>query len=503
MSHVMTASPIIVAPLASLGFPAWLRTAHWINVFFIGLLARSGIQILASYPRLFLHDDSTPGTEWLKLTRRREPRDRPWTSLEDETAVSPLLAQPGGNSLGLGRHFHFFSAIFWLMNGAIYVILLFATGEWQRLIPTSWSIFPAAWQTFLTYATFHLPPPSASVPYDPLQQLTYAAVVFLLGPFLIATAAAQSPGVEARFPWYPALFGGRQVARSLHFIGLLLVVAFTIVHTAMVIITGLGKNLSDIVLGSATGDRVLGIALGCGIVAVIVALYALLAWLSLRHKRAAQHLLAAFYRPPVRLLSLRAVSRQRYKPSEISPFFTLNGDPPDSPEYLNLLWEDFSGYELEVTGLVERPMRLSLDELLAMPAQSQITKHNCIQGWTAIGEWTGVPMSTLLDRCAPLASARHVVFWSYSKDTSGEQFYETIPIEVARHDQTILAYEMNGHRLPMLHGAPLRLRCETMLGFKMCKWVCRIELVEDFRKVRGGQGGSREDNRYNEVYAAI
>ena len=293
------------------------------------------------------------------------------------------------------------------------------------------------------------------------------------------------------------------MARSLHFLGLVAGVAFTDVHTAMVIVTGLGMYLSDIVLSSHGGNHSLGIFLGCGVIVAIVALYALLAGLSLRHKRSGQRVLAAFYRPSVRLLALRVNSKQRYKPSDITPCFTLNGDPPDSEEYLSLLWQEFSDYELVVTGLVEHPLLLSMNKLLAMAVQSHITKHNCIQEWTAIGQWAGVPMSAILNRCIPLANARYVVFCSYSKDTSGEQFYETIPIEVAGLEQTILAYEMNGHRLPMPHGANLRVRCETMLGFKMCKWICRIELVEDYRSVRGGQGGSREDNRYNEVYEGI
>ena len=488
---------------ADLGFPAWLRAAHWINVFFIGLLVRSGIQILASYPRLFWKDDCTPGHEWLKFTRRKEPTDRLWTSLEDEQSWSPVIAQPGGNNLGLGRHFHFFSVVFWLLNGVIYVILLFATGEWQRLIPTSWSVFPDALHTFVEYATFHLPPASVFRPYDPLQQLTYAAVVFLLGPFLILTGAAQSPGVEARFPWYPTVFGGRQVARSLHFLGLLAVIAFTILHTALVIITGLGKNFGDIMLGYHGRDEGLAIIITILVVATILALYGLLSWLSLGHKRAAQHALSEFYQPLVRLLTLRTSSRQHYEPAEISPFFTVNGAPPESSEYLKLMWQDFDGYALEVTGLVEQPLRLTLPELMAMPRQSQITRHNCIQGWTAIGEWAGVPLHEILARCRPLPNAEQLVFWSFSQDTSGQQFYETIPLESALDKQTILAYAMNGHLLPRPHGAPLRLRCETMLGFKMCKWVCRIELVEDYRTIRGGQGGSREDNRYYEIYAGI
>ena len=194
-------------------FPAWLRAAHWINVLFLGFLIRAGIQILGAYPRLYWNDNSTPGTEWLKFAKRPIPTDRPWTALEQERDVSAWLGQPGGNNLGLGRHWHFSAAMFWVLNGVVYVVLLFATGEWQRLIPTSWSIFPDAWQSVLTYASLHQPATSPGMPYDPLQQLAYAAVVFLLAPFLILTGAAQSPGIEAQFPRYARLFGGRQGAR--------------------------------------------------------------------------------------------------------------------------------------------------------------------------------------------------------------------------------------------------------------------------------------------------
>src|SRR6478672_8689050 len=124
--------------MLSLGFPVWLRTAHWINVFLIGLLIRAGIQILAALPKLYWKEGSLPGTEWLKFSRRPVPTDRLWISLEEEVEVSPLIGQPGGNSLGLGRHWHFFSAFFWALNGLAYVSLLFVTGEWRRLLPTSW-----------------------------------------------------------------------------------------------------------------------------------------------------------------------------------------------------------------------------------------------------------------------------------------------------------------------------------------------------------------------------
>ncbi len=489
--------------LADLGFPPWLRAAHWINVFFIGYLMRSGIQILSSYPRLYWNDHTTPGTEWIKFTKNDPPKDKLWITLDQEVPVSPLIAQPGGKQLGLGRHWHFFSIIFWLLNGLVYVVLLFATGEWRRLIPTSWSIIPDAWHTFLTYATFHLPPDSAFHPYDPLQQLAYAAVVFLLGPFLILTGAAQSPALEAQFPWYVRLFGGRQFARSLHFLGLLAFIAFTIVHTALVIITGLGRNLGDIVLGQHQHDQGLAIILGILIVACILALYGITSWLSQRFPRAITHALAAIYGPFVRMMTLRSRSRQEYRPEDISPVFPVNGEPPTDPDYLKLLWEDFAGYHLEITGLVKHPLCLSLAEIKALPKQTQITKHDCIQGWSAIGEWGGVSLGQLLERCEPLPEARYLVFWSYSDDTSGRPFYETINLALARHPQTILAYEMNGQPVPMPHGAPLRLRVETQLGFKMVKWIRRIEVVERYDAIREGEGGSREDNKHYEQAAAI
>ena len=214
--------------IASLAFPAWLRITHFINLLFIGLLVRSGIQILGAHPRLYWKTSCNPEKAWLTLTKRKVPKDQLYTSMDDEVEPSSWIAQPGGQNLGLGRHWHFFSVIFWLLNGIIYVILLFATGEWSRLIPTSWSIVPRAWDTFLTYISFHIPPVSNFRPYDPLQQLTYAAVVFLLAPFMLLTGATMSPAIEAHFPWYVKLFGGRQVGRSLHFLSMLAFVAFTI-----------------------------------------------------------------------------------------------------------------------------------------------------------------------------------------------------------------------------------------------------------------------------------
>jgi sulfoxide reductase catalytic subunit YedY len=484
-------------------FPLWLRATHWINVFFLGLLIRAGIQILAAYPRLYWRDHSTPGTEWLKFATRPIPTDRPWTTLEQERDVPTWLGQPGGNNLGLGRHWHFAAALFWIANGVVYVVLLFATGAWHRLVPTSWTVLPDAWQSVLTYLSLHQPPPTAGSPYDALQQLVYAAVVFLLAPFLILTGLAQSPGIAAHVPRFTRLFGGRQGARSLHFLGLVGFVAFTLVHTAMVVVTGFADNLGAIVFGGGPDDGATAVVVGVVLVIGIFALYALSSWASRKWPRATQHGLGTLIRPWLRMLAIRTRSRQHYAASEISPQLLVNGVPPETAEYQALAASGFSHWRLVVDGLVERPLSLAAGDLRAMPQQTQITLHHCIQGWSGVAEWSGVPLHSIVDSCRPLPGARFMVFHSYQLDVSGRPFYEAIDIGLARHPQTILASKMNGEALTIPHGAPVRLRVETELGFKMVKWVRRIEFVADYRHLGDGQGGSREDTMFYEQAAGM
>ncbi|MBV9617482.1 MAG: molybdopterin-dependent oxidoreductase [Ktedonobacteraceae bacterium] len=499
--------------IASLGFPIWLRASHYINLLFIGLLMRSGIQILGAHPRLYWNNGCKPESNWLHLTRQKVPENKLWTSMDEEVPVTPLLALPGGDNLGIGRHWHFFSVIFWILNGLIYIVLLFTTGEWIRLIPTSWSIFPDAWHTFLTYITFHIPPASDFHPYDPLQQLAYAAVVFLLGPFLIATGAAMSPAIEGRFPWYPKLFGSRQTARSLHFLGLVAFVLFTIMHTALVLIVHFQDNIRSIVLGDPHGNFTLAIIIAVIALLVVIAIYIWASWYSLRHKRRIQHALGAVIDPTRDFLLQRVKPRQDYQPSEITSYFWVNGRPPESEEFQRLAENNFADWRLEISGLVVNPLSLSLEDLRKQPKQSQITMHNCIQGWTGIAEWGGVPLAELLKFSGTLPQAKYVVFTSYQsgrqsypkgpKETLDRPFYEVLSMEIAQHPQTILAYEMNGKPLPLEHGAPLRLRAETELGFKMVKYLRSIELVEDYHTIWEGQGGFREDVQFYSMGAEI
>src|SRR5436309_6042282 len=279
--------------IASLGFPAWLRVTHFINLLFIGLLIRSGLQILGAHPRLYWQDGCNPDKAWFTFTKKKVSKDKLYTSMDDEVPVTPLLALPGEDNLGLGRHWHFFSVIFWVLNGAIYMVLLFATGEWSRLIPTSWDIVPRALQTFLTYITFHIPPASDFRPYDPLQQLAYAAVVFLLAPFMILTGAAMSPSIEGRFPWYVKIFGGKQSVRSLHFLSLIAFTIFIIIHTALVLIVHFQDNIRNIVFGDPNGNTGLAILIAVIALLIVAVIYVWSSWYSLRHKRKMQNALGA------------------------------------------------------------------------------------------------------------------------------------------------------------------------------------------------------------------
>jgi methionine sulfoxide reductase catalytic subunit len=488
---------------AALGFPIWIRATHWINVLFIGFLIRAGIQILAAYPRLYWNVHCTPGTEWLKFTKKPMPPDRLWTALDMEEKVPAWLGQPGGNNLGMGRHWHFGAALFWVLNGLVYVVLLFVTGEWRRLIPTTWGIFPAAWHTLVTYITLGKQPANVFYPFDPLQQLVYAAVIFLLAPFLIITAAAQSPSIEAQFPGYARLFGGRQGARSLHFLGLVAFIGFIIVHTALVAYTGFFPNMGNIIFGQPHRNQAWAVAIGLSAIVVILLIYGLTSWYSRVAPRRVQQTLGALIGPPMRALALRARSRQQYPSSTISPYFIVNGRPPDTSEYDQLQQDGFKDWRLEVYGLVAQPLSFSLAEVLALPKQTQITTHHCIQGWSGIAEWGGPPLDAILKRCRPLPTAHYMIFHSYQCDETGRFFYEALDIRMATHPQTLLAYEMNGAPLTVPHGAPLRLRVETLLGFKMVKWLRAIEFVADYRGIRDGQGGSREDSMYYEQSVSI
>ncbi len=179
---------------------------------------------------------------------------------------------------------------------------------------------------------------------------------------------------------------------------------------------------------------------------------------------------------------------------------------PQDDAYLQLLADNFADYRLEISGLVKRPMSLSLAQLQRMRVQHQITRHDCVEGWSCIAEWTGVPLAQVLTRAGVLPAARYVLFECFDTIerslSGGVKYYETIDLIDGFHPQTILAWGVNGQALPVPNGAPLRVRVERQLGYKMAKYIRRIVLIDDFSQLGRGRGGYWEDRGY-EWYAGI
>ena len=204
-----------------------------------------------------------------------------------------------------------------------------------------------------------------------------------------------------------------------------------------------------------------------------------------------------------RLITDRNALAREYDAADMSPIFRANGNVmPASSEYRRLLAGRFADWRLRVDGLVQHPLALSLDRIRALPQRSQITRHDCVEGWSAIGKWTGVPLATLLDTAGLRQEARYIVF--HCADNFGPHpYYESMDLIDAFHPQTILAWAMNDRILQVPHGAPLRLRVERQLGYKHAKFVMRIEAVADLASIHGGRGGYWEDSNDYEWYAGI
>ena len=266
------------------------------------LLAVTGpfrVEVLSAFPKLYWNDDCPPGREWARFSKKMYGADsrRLWTSLDEEECVEPGHCAARSEEPGPGRHWHFMTVQFWILTGAVYLALVFASGYWHYLIPTRWSLIPDAIKAVGTYLQFRLPPG------DPRSALRTSAETDLLPGDLRAGAvpdrdgAAMSPSVLARFPRYGKLFGGKQGARSLHFLGLCAFAAFTALHTLMVIIHGVPDEFAKIVLGDPEGSRRLALGLGLTGIFFILLFHVVISWFSLRYRRCTQRLLGLMVDP--------------------------------------------------------------------------------------------------------------------------------------------------------------------------------------------------------------
>lgn len=200
-----------------------------------------------------------------------------------------------------------------------------------------------------------------------------------------------------------------------------------------------------------------------------------------------------------RVIGRRAMA-QEFAPADIAPVFRPNGTTmPAGQAYAAMLRDGFAGWRLRVDGLVGQPLEFSLAQLRAMPARTQVTRHDCVEGWSCIGQWKGPRLSHVLDLARPAPEARFVVFHCLDRMDEGDEdslYYESVDLDDAYHEQTLLAWELNGRPLPVENGAPLRVRVERQLGYKQPKYVHRIELAASLAHLGRGRGGYWEDQGY-------
>jgi DMSO/TMAO reductase YedYZ molybdopterin-dependent catalytic subunit len=247
---------------------------------------------------------------------------------------------------------------------------------------------------------------------------------------------------------------------------------------------------------ATAAEQAVAVAIALTFVTALIALHVWATRRSLMQPRVVQVALQRIVDPLRARLLQPLTSRQSYRPEDITLDPRPNGRPPRNQAYVDLVERSFAGWTFEIGGLVDRPVSLTLDELRRLQPEHQITQHKCIQGWSYTAAWQGVPLGLLLDRCRPNRTARYILFRTFDEkweEPGHGEYYSVIDLDLARAPQTLIAYDMNGQPLPTAFGAPLRLRLESQLGYKMVKWIRSMELVADYHDIGAGQGGWRAD----------
>ncbi|HWM74514.1 MAG TPA: molybdopterin-dependent oxidoreductase, partial [Nocardioides sp.] len=397
-------------------------------------------------------------------------------------------------SIGLARWWHLGVDTLWLLNGVVFFVLLLVTGQWMRLVPMSWDVFPNSLSVAIQYLSLDWPTENGWVNYNSLQVIAYFITVFVAAPMALITGLGMSPALSTRFRKISSVFS-IQVARSLHFLVLCWFLFFIVMHVTLVLTTGALHNLNHMYASQDSGSWAGFWILAASMVLVIVAWVAATPF-TYRHPRVVQRVGYALIGPVQRLFEHLDSKPGQYTEKDISPYFWHNGKYPETPEYKELEAGNFADYRLRVNGLVENPVELSLDQLRALPHHEQITQHFCIQGWSGVAKWGGVSMKSILELVEPRPEAKWVIFYSFAVGPEGGIYYDAHPIEQMSYELTMLAFEMNGENVSFGHGAPLRLRNEVQFGFKHVKWIKGIEFVEHFSEVGGGLGGYNNDHEF-------
>lgn len=479
---------------APVGFPAWVGWQHFLNLFLMTFIIRSGVSIIADHPRFYWTRHSTPGKDWFRI-QKPVPTDPLYTAKQDSITLPDGVGLPGRrHSIGLARWWHLGIDTLWLANGIVFFILLFTTGQWMRLVPMSWDVLPNAISVVIQYLSLDWPTESGWTNYNSLQLIAYFITVFIAAPAALLTGLGMSPALSTRFRAISSVLS-IQVARSLHFLVMCWFVLFIVIHVTLVLTTGALRNLNHMYASQDTESWAGFWIFAASMVVVIVAWVAATPF-TYRHPRIVQKVGYALIGPVQRLFEHIDSKPGQYTEKDISPYFWHNGKYPETEEYKRLQEGNFADYKLRIGGLVENPVELSLDQLRALPYHEQITQHFCIQGWSGVAKWGGVSMQTILDIVKPKPEAKWLIFYSFALGPEGGLYYDAQPIEQMSYKLTMLAYDMNGEPVSFGHGAPLRLRNEIQLGFKMVKWIKGIEFVEDFAEIGGGLGGYNNDHEF-------
>ncbi|MEO6505329.1 MAG: molybdopterin-dependent oxidoreductase [Terrimesophilobacter sp.] len=479
---------------APVGFPAWLGWQHFLNAFLMIFIIRSGITIMADHPRFYWTRHSTPGKDWFRM-QKPVPSDPLYTAKADSITLPDGVGLPGRrHSIGLARWWHLGVDTLWLLNGIVFFILIFATGQWMRLVPLHWDVIPNSISVAIQYLSLDWPTESGWVNYNSLQLIAYFITVFIAAPLALITGLGMSPALSTRFRAISSKFS-IQVARSLHFFVLCWFIMFIVVHVTLVLTTGALRNINHM-YASRDDETWVGFWIFAASLVVMIVAWVAATPFTYRHPRVVQKIGFALIGPAQRLFEHIDSKPGQYTEKDISPYFWHNGKYPETEEYKQLEEGNFADYKLVVNGLVDNPVELGLDELRGLAYHDQITQHFCIQGWSGVAKWGGVSMQTVLDLVKPKPEAKWVIFYSFAHGPDGGIYYDAQPIEQMSYKLTMLAYDMNDAPVSFGHGAPLRLRNETQLGFKLVKWIKGIEFVEDFSEIGGGLGGYNNDHEF-------
>jgi thiosulfate reductase cytochrome b subunit len=456
-----------------------VRVTHWISSLSFLVLVLSGIAILLAHPRLYWGEAGALGGPSLI--------DLPLPFVLDVPIRGP------------GRYLHFLAGWVSVATGLVYVVAGLLARHFRRnLLPLRAELTPRAMRDVIArHLRLERSTEEEFASYNVLQRLSYTTVVFALFPLMIWTGLAMSPAVTSVFPFLATVLGGQQSARSLHFFAALALVLFLVVHVALVGLTGFRRRMRAMLAGrelaageSAAGGGYsrrtliqagIGALAGAGVLGAGIRFADRCGLIPANHRGLYGLSETLTYAGQKLLLKLPSMARE-FDRSQISTVTPVNGKAPQTEPYQSLLAGGFADWRLEIDGMVARPGSLSLRELERLPSRSQITHQACEEGWSFIAEWTGVPLSAVLESVGIHPGARYVFFFAF------DGWWDSIDMDDALHPQTLLAWGMNGSEIPLDHGAPLRLKVPRQLGYKSLKYLSRITVTDTAEGIGDGLG---------------